>query len=300
MKIFTFQYYTTKNSLTVNDFSIKAQMGPLVKKEFVPASLQYFYRFKTVQYETLFATYTNEKGKTKKIQLYSSLGQPQFDEMMQYMEEKFSGHSLNHLPQAEALKMMNVANPNKWVPPFVFILLSVCMTIFFYPMLRHYFDRGYAKTTIENYISNPDLGTRNLTINGYLLDVGVKETITSSKNSPSTSTYIPMVGENWKEGDPVKIILEFGSLSESGFDDVVKQTEFTGVVRDVWWEGIASDNLDFLKDKYKLNFPDKPVLMEVTGEVKNDGFVIWVWGGTLIFILVLVVVVAVKMNPKKP
>ena len=298
MKTFTFQYYTTTNSLSADDFLIKAQMGPLVKREFAPANLQYFYHFKTGQYETLYATYTAENGKTKKIQVYAGLGQQQFADMMAYMQEKYPKNSLNHLPEAEALKMMSIANPNKWVPPFVFILLCVCMTLFFYPMLRHYFDKGYVKTTVENYIANPDIGTRNLTITGYLLDVGVKETITSSKHGSHSSTFIPMVDSTWKEGDPIKVMLEFPSLSSGGFDAVINQTEFTGTIRNVWWEGMDGDNIDFLKEKYKLVFPGKPVLIEVTDTISNDGFVIWVWGGTMVLILVIVLIVAVKMRKK--
>jgi len=297
MKIFTFPYYTTKNSLSADDFTIKAQMGPIIKKEFAPANLQYFYHFTTAQYQTLFATYTDEGGKTKKIQLYSNLGEAQFAEMMEYLQQKYPKHSLNHLPQAEALKLMFIANPAKWAPPVVFVILSLCMTIFFFPMLRHYFDKGYAKTSIESYLTNPDLGTKNITITGFPLDVGVKETITSSKNSSATtSTYIPMVGENWKEGDPIAVMLEFPSLSSSGFDEVINQTEFTGVIRDTWWEGVSSDNIDFLKEKYKLIFPNEPVLIEVTGTTENDSFIIWVWGGTMLFILILVIIVAFKMK----
>jgi len=297
MKTFTFQYYTTKNSLSADDFSMKAQLGPLIKKEFAATSLQYFYRFVTSQYEVLYLTYTAENGKTKKISLYSNLGQLQFAEMIEYLQQKYPKQSLNHLPQNEALKMMHVANRNKWVPPFVFILLSVCMSIFFYPMLRHYFDKGYVTTSIESFIANPDLGTRNLTINGYLLDVGVKETVTSSKSSSShSSTYIPMVDSTWNEGDPIKVILEFPSLSSSGFDEVIQQTEFTGVIRDIWWEGMSDDNLDFLKEKYKLDFPEEPIMIEVTGTTENDSFIIWVWSGTMVFILILVIVVAVKMK----
>ncbi len=298
MQTFSFPYYTAKNSLSADDFTIKAQSGPLIKREFPAGNLQHFYRFSNNQYEALYATYNDETGKTKKIQLFSNLGESQFADMIAYLEKKYPQSSLNHLPVAEALKTMHVANPNKWVPIVVFVLLSVSMSIFFYPMLRHYFDKGQAQTTAETF-SPAGLSTRNISISGYLLDVGVKETITSSKSSSShSSTYIPMVGESWKEGDPIKVILGFPSLSGSGFDEVIKQTEFKGVVRDIWWEGISSDNLDFLKEKYNLSFPETPVLIEVTDTYENDGFIIWVWGGTMIFILVLVIIVSVKMNRK--
>lgn len=299
MKTFTFPYYATKNSLTTDEFAIKVQMGPIVKREFAPSNLQHFYRFSTKQYEAFYATYTNEEGKAKKIQLFSDLNNTEFDAMVKYFEEKYPTGNLNHLPEKEAFAMLHVANPNKWAPPVAFVLLALSMTIFFFPMLRHYFDKGSTATTIENYIANPDFGTRNLTISGYLLDVGVKETITSSKSSSTHSaTYIPMVDSTWKEGDPVKVILEFPSLSESSFDRVINETEFTGVIRDIWWEGVSSDNIDFLKEKYSLNFPSEPVLIEVTDSLENDGFVIWVWLGTMVFILVLVIFVAIKMKKK--
>jgi hypothetical protein len=85
-------------------------------------------------------------------------------------------------------------------------------------------------------------------------------------------------------------------LSESGFDEALNQRQFTGVIRNVWWEGISSDNIEFLKEKYKLRMDGTPILIEVTGTTANDGFVIWVWGGAMVFILILVIIVAVKMR----
>jgi len=296
MKEFKFAYYTATNALVADDMQLIAKMGPFVKKQFSPSDLQYFYLFTNKQYQVLYMTY-NAGGKTKKIQLYSNHGESGFTEMMNYLNDKYKSHSLNHLGQEEALKTMHIANPNKWAPPVVFVILSLCMTLLMFPLLRHCFDSGSASVTIEQFIANPDVGTRNITIKGYPLDVGVKETITSSRSSSKTSsTYVPLVGESWQDGDPVQVMLEFTELSSSGFDEMLEKNEFTGVIRNVWWEGVSSDNIDFLKEKYKLVFPRKPILIEVTNSAHNDGFILWIWIGTLIFILILVIIVARRMK----
>src|SRR5258708_1328464 len=161
---------------------VSLQIGPLVKKEFEPSALQFFYQFETSQYKALFLTYTGRDGKTKKAHVYSDLNESHFAEMMEYLKSKFPDRCLNHLSQQEALNKMNVTNPNKWGPVFVFFLLSIIMSVFFYPYLRHYFDSGHVKVNIKEFLSDPKIGTRNITISGFPLDVGVKETITSTKH----------------------------------------------------------------------------------------------------------------------
>jgi hypothetical protein len=296
MREFKFAYYTAVNTLIADEMQLTAKMGPFVKKQFSSADLGYFYHFTNKQYQVLYITY-NSGGKTRKIQLYSNHGEKDFADMMDYLNEKYKGHGLNHLTQDEALKSMHIANPNKWAPPVVFVILTVCMTLLMLPLLRHCFDSGSASATIEQFISNPDVGTRNISIKGYPLDAGVKETITSSRSSSKTSsTYIPLVGANWKAGDPIHVILEFNELSSSGFDEILNKSEFTGVIRNIWWEGMSSDNIDFLKGKYNLVFSETPILIEVTNSVHNDGFILWIWAGTIIFILILVIIVARRMK----
>ena len=293
---YKFQYYTASNALVVDDINFTAKVGPFVKRQFTAHDLQYFYVFTNKQYQALYITY-QLNGKAKKVQLYSNLGEPAFAQMVQFLEQKYKSHSLQSLSQDEALKTMHVANPNKWVPPFVFILLAGIMSLFLYPGLRHYFDSGSVTMSIEQLLANPSTGSRNIVIKGYPLDAGVKETITSSRSSSKTSsTYIPLVGEAWQDGDPVKVVLEFSELSSSGYDEVMETMQFTGVIRNVAWEGISSDNVDFLKKEFKLNIPETPLLIEVTGTLQNDRWVIWVWGAIIIFVFILVIIVARRMR----
>jgi len=302
MKEFNFTYYAAKNVVSIDDKTIKAKSGPFIKHEFSVKELQHFYHFATKDYHVVYMTYYSERtGKTKKVQLYSQENTGDFKNLLDELAQLFPNKSLNHLPEAEALKMLKVANPKKWVPIAVFFLISLCMTIFFYPMLMHYFDNGFAEVTIEDFLANPNLGTRNLNIEGYLLDAGLEETTTTTSKGSTTTTksnFIPMVDSTWAEGDPIKVVLEFGEMTASEYDEALSQIQFTGVIRDIWWEGIDSDNIDFFKKEYNLVFDANPILIEVTNSRHNDGFVIWIWGGTLIFILIIVVIVAIRMNKK--
>ena len=300
MKEFNFTYYTAKNVVTIDDQTIKAKSGPFIKHEFAAKDLQHFYNFETKDYHVLYMTYFNERmPKAKKVQLYSQDGAGDFKNLCEELKEKFPAKSLNHLPEAEAFKMMKTANPKKWAPIAVFFILSICMTIIFYPMLMHYFDKGFAEVTIEDFLANPNIGTRNISINGLLLDAGLEETTTTTHKGSTTvtkSNFIPMVDSAWAEGDPIKTVLEFGEMTSSEYDEAISQFQFTGVIRDIWWEGISSDNIDFFKTEYDLKFAGTPVLIEVTNSRHNDGYIIWVWGGSILLILILVVIVAVRMN----
>ena len=302
MKEFNFTYIAAKNVVTIDEQTITAKSGPFIKHEFSVKEFKHFYRFETKDYHVLYMTHYSERtGKTKKVQLYSQDGLGDFKNLCDELQQKFPDKSLNHLSEAEAFKALQVANPKKWAPVVVFLLLSAFMTAIFYPMLIHYFDKGFAEVTIEDFLANPAIGTRNLSIEGSLLDAGLEETTTTTSKGSTTTTvknFVPMVDTTWTEGTPIRVVLEFPEMSAAEYDEVLTQIQFTGVIRDIWWEGLASDNMEFFKTEYGLVFDGDPILIEVTNTRENDGFVIWVWGGTMLFILIIVVIVAFRMRKK--
>jgi nitric oxide reductase large subunit len=105
-----------------------------------------------------------------------------------------------------------------------------------------------------------------------------------------------MVDSSWKEGDPIKVILSFNELSDDEYSQVLESNNFTGVIRNVAWEGIENKQTDFLKKTYNLNFPDKPVLVQITNEKHNDEWVIFVMGLVIVILIIVFIIVAVKRN----
>jgi hypothetical protein len=296
MKEYKFSYMTAKNTVAFDDISFRAKIGPIIKKGFSTTNLQNFYLFSNNDYQALYITYLAENGKAKKVQLFAGYGEASFKELVDDLSAKFPAKSLNHLTEAEAFKIMKTANPNKLAPVVVAVVMILLAGIFMYPMLRHALDFGYEVVTVEQLIADADIGTRNVKVRGLLIDSGVEETIKSRKSSTTTvTTYYPMVDTSWREGKPINVILQFG---ESYSGDKFEETEFVGVIRNVAWEGIGSDKLDYLKDNFKLNIPAEPLLVEVTDQRRNDIWSLYVFGGIDLFVLVIVLIVARRMKSK--
>ena len=88
--------------------------------------------------------------------------------------------------------------------------------------------------------------------------------------------------------------MQFDELSDAEFDGVLESSEFVGVVRDIWYEGMEDDQIQFFKDNYDLRISDHVIMFEVTGEEHNDALMFWVWFGINMFFGIIFLVAFVK------
>jgi hypothetical protein len=297
MKEFRFSYFTLNNTVTIDEHTLRAKTGPFIKKEFSLNNLQHFYLFDNKDYRSVFLVYMDDKGKNKKLQLMSTPAEMGFTELVNELQQRFPGNSLNHLSEAEAFKTMKTANPNKWAPIAAFLIVFALMTVGFYPSLRHYFDFGFSKVNAQEIYQGKFPDSRNVTISGILLEKALEETTTSTKNGHTTTTvseYIPMVDENWKEGDPVKIVLSYKKLSTLEYEHVFSIESHLGVVRDIAWEGLEKSQTDFFKNNYGLNIDKDAILIQVTNQTHNDEWSFYALLGVAAILGIIFLIVARK------
>lgn len=296
MQSFKFEY-AAPSELSFDDFTVSVKMG-FVKRQFQFANILHYYVLITKDYHVLYITYTDDAGKTKKAQLYSTPFAPSLTAAVQALKEKIPGKSLLHLDEKEAMATLKIANPKKWAPVVGFLLLWGICTICFLPGLRHYFDFGHANYTVAELQENTGaFSTKNVTVNGKLLDMAAEETVTSSKSHTTThSTFVPFVSENWEEGQPITVVLKFKELSDEEFNSL-DGTSFTGVIRNVWWEGLEKDKVEFFRNHFNLNVSDSVVLVEVTNQdTGNDLWALIAFVALTAFLLVIAFVVARKQR----
>jgi hypothetical protein len=301
MKQYDFSYLTINSTVTIDEFKVHIKNGPFIKKDIPLASLQYFYVFPNNDYKSLYWVYTNDKGKRTKFVSMSGSSEPGFAEMCNDLQQQFPEKSLNNLPEKEAFKTMNIANPNKWAPVIAFLLIFLVLNIFFYPGLRHYFDFGFSKVQATELINGSYSGSRNISVSGILLDKSLEETTTTTNNGSTTTTvseFIPMVDENWKEGDPVKVFLSFDKLSDAEYSELFNLESHTGVIRDIAWEGMSNDQVKFFKEHYSMNVDKDPVLVEITNQTHNDSwaFVAMIASAVILGILFLIIAIKRRKN----
>lgn len=294
---YIFNYMGTNNSVTLDGLNVLCKMGPFRKKNFPFASIVNYYVFEDKSYRALYITYTDETGKLKKVTMYSHLGEIGLRDLVEELNSKIQTKGLNHLPEKEAFKAMNAANPKKWAPIVAFLIIFSIITVFFIPALAHYFDYGFADAEVQQLISGEDLGTRNLNLSGIPLSENLEETTTTTKNGSTTTTrkvYIPLVAPDWESDQPVEVILQFDELSDSEFDAILESSEFVGVVRNIWYEGLEDDQIQFFVDNYDMQISENVVMFEVTGYEHNDDLMFWVWVGINIFMAIIFLIVYIK------
>jgi hypothetical protein len=299
MKQFTFRYTAISSEVSFDNFTFNAKIG-LRKKSFPSTNILYFYVHNTQQYQSMYLTYTDDSGKTKKLTFFADLGDSGFMAFAAELKAAYPEKCLNHLPEKEAFATMKVANPNKWAPIVAFALIVGVFAIILFPALAHFADGGHENVTVQQVIDG-GLGTHNVTIEGTLVDAATEETVTSSRNSTkSHSTFIPIVDENWQEGDPIKVVLEFKELSSSELSDRMSESSFTGVVRNIWWEGLEKDKVDFFKSEFGLNVPETPILIEVTDkESHNDVYAVFALGLVIVIMGVIFLIIAIKRKKRQ-
>lgn len=277
---FVFSYMTNKSTVMFDGTMVNLKMGPFRKKSFPFHSIVNWYVYEEKAYRSIFFTYINESGKQKKIQLFAQLGEIGFRDLIEELNASIGAKGLNHLPQKEALKVMKAANPKKVGAIGAMVIILILTTTFAFPGLRHYFDFGFEEMSVEQLINGEDAGTRNLKLLGFPLDQTLEETTKTTRNGSTTTTiqvYIPIVPSDWEDGDPVHVIMQFDELSDEDYYGALGNSDFVGVVRNIWFEGLEDDQIQFFKDEYGMDVSDDVILFEVTGEEHNDSAMFYGW-----------------------
>lgn len=296
MPEFTFSYMTSKNKVTVDDSTFHAKIGPFVKKEFPLSNIKYFYIKDYKDYREFIINHEKANGKTSNMKLLSTYGTADTDNLANYLAALYPTKDLRKMDSKEALKLMKAVNSQKMALWIVAIILPLVMTIFFIPGLVHYFDNGHETVTIEDFISGKELSTRNLTLEGIVLNQGMWEQTTTTNKGSTTTTeknYFPLISETWQEGQPLHVILETYGMTQTETDEFVLKTSFNGTLRNVFWEGVAKDQREFFKSEYGLTMADNVVLFEVSDE-KPDAYIPYVYGLVILIELIIFFIVWLK------
>lgn len=254
--------------------SVNIKQGPFRKTTFPFANILHWYVYEDKTYRSLFISYNNDLGKQKKIQLFAQLGEPGFADIIEAFNQTIAAKNLNHLPKKEAFKIMKAADPKKVGAFGAMIVIFALTTTFMFPGLCHYFDFGFDEEVYVEELIEGDYDSRNMNLLGYPLGQTLEETYT--KGSTTTITYyVPIVGESWEEGDRLDVVLKFSEDDyENADEDAIK---FKGVARNVWHEGLDTDQEEFFNSEYGFEVSEDVIMFEVTNEEHNDSGMFFGW-----------------------
>jgi hypothetical protein len=271
---YIFSYMTNKNSLMYDGMNVTIKQGPFRTTTFPFTSILNWYVYEDKTYRSLFITYTHESGKQKKVQLFAQLGEPGFASLVEGLNATIGQKGLNHLDKKEAFKIMKTADPKKVGALAAMIIILALTTTFMLPGLIHFFDFGFDDEVYVEELIAGDYDSRNMRLYGYPLEEQLEETYT--KGSTTTITYhVPIVGEDWEYGDPIEVIMKFSEEDYYNADE--DAIEFTGVAKNLMWEGVGSDEKDFFVSEYGFEVSENVILFDATGEERNGAmeFIIW-------------------------
>ncbi len=258
---FSFKHMVTC-TVTVDDLSIHLKSGPFIKRDFLLSNVQQFYAYHhtvNANFLCLYINYTADNGKTKKVQLMSGERETGFPALVKELELRLPGKSLNHLSQEEAMKQLKTFNPQgPMVYVILWILTMLILGAYEYPAMVHALDSGLAKASVAEIIEGKDFGTRNITVKGILIDSSVEMTSTYRWDSYK-HMYLPMVDNDWRQGDSIRLVLESG-------EKFLVQQDYNGVIRNVAWEGIDPKIVNFFNTNYSLPVSNHAVLVEINGK----------------------------------
>ncbi len=264
MEEFNFSYLTQKTKVSITNDTILIKSG-IIKTEIKKNNILALYISLTNKdFSELILRFINNKGKTKTKKFMFQNGQSEAIAFADYLATNTNCEDLRSLSKKEALKKIKASDSNK-VGFFIALAIAIVVPIIiFLPPIMHYFDNGHQTVDISQIISNKDLNTSNVTVkNGMLLD-GIWYQTESSRTTTTTNDYFPLVPLNWKESDPIKILVKTDDLSQEETDNLFSQTTFTGVLENKLWESLGSDKIDFLHEKYpNYNLSDDIVVLNI-------------------------------------
>ncbi len=300
MQEFNFSYLTNKIKATIDDTTLFAKIGPIIKKEILLESIEFFYIKEYNDYNELIIRYRKSNGKIinqKMIFAHNSIGAI---ELANALSQRFPEKDLRGKAPHEAMKLLKAADSQKIGFILAVVIMLAVVTVIFMPYLIHYFDNGHENVSVENVIAGEELFSRNLTMSGYVVNEGMWLENTSTDRGSTTITtnnYFPIVEKSWEIGDPIHIISKTGDLSQAEVDEFVYSTSFTGTLRNVWWEGIGSDVTEFLITNYSHNIAEDVVLFEIN-DGNPDKYVLYIYIFVIVILLVVFGIVALKQRKK--
>ncbi len=213
-------------------------------------------------------TYTTSSGKLKRARVFSDRGEPAFEALVAALLARRPDIDIRGLPLAEVWQRVGT-RPMEWaVLPVIMALGWVVVAVLFSPLLRHGFDQGHATVPVAALAQGAP-GTRNLTVQGRVLLEGAVQRTETTRGGAHTQLWAPLVGPDWQPGDPVDVVIEARRLTGAQLDALLAAEAHTGILRDLFWEGLGGrQRADLLGKGVRLKRDVR--LVEVGAEPATD------------------------------
>ena len=296
---FNFKYMVIGVSAAIDaSGGVEVKMG-LRKLKTTLAAIKYVYVVRHGdQAEEVLILHETAPGKTKIYRANADMGDLAFRRFVDTIAHYRPEADLRRYDAQTAHRMMGATNVSAIIPIVMTALFTLGALIMVMPWLIHGIDGGHAEVTVAQ-LGDPDFDpdSRNITVKEgqFLIDAAL-QIETTSEGSTTIEWAIPLVPADWESGDPVHVVLKTHELSATEAIGLDPAAGVDGVLRTVLWEGLPSDEADYLRSNQGLDLAADAVEIEYQAETSLD---LYLGIGIVGFIFVLMSIVSVVVARKQ-
>ncbi len=206
--------------------------------------------------------------------------------------------NLLSLEKKEALSRMGVSDMSKTAPLIILAVLFALVAVPMFPTLVHgFWDTSKTTVDLASLYQGTAPSSNYIHVKGRLAEMGVTETTEYTKNGRVTNTvetdYIPLLPPNWKQGQPIKVVLEVSEDDVSAMSDKMGQTvEVDGMIENLLWEGVPGDVLDYMA-KQQASPVEGAIVIAYNSHPADYRFLSYIVFGVVVLICLIIGVVIV-------
>lgn len=276
-KTFSYSYMQFTITARVGD-TLEIKMG--LRTHSVPLeSLKYLYVTTLGDYQELIIAYDKPNGTRGILRSYANMGDSQFKAFVDDLAALKPNADLRSQPRREALQTMGARDTQKIAMVVVPLVVMALVTFGLLPTIIHAMDHGSQKVTAAE-LATTKLASRNLVLSGELDDQRFLSITNTENGVKKSGAYeFPVFPAGAPDDAFIPIVLKTREMSDSAIDELTGRGEWKCTLRDVLWEGLESDDRDYMRDKLQLNVTKDTKLCEL-----EDGNDIPLWGLVLMVV----------------
>ena len=291
-KEFRFSYYSLEAHVVLENDNLSIKQG-LGKWQFPLRNLKYLYVISSQgQYMQTILAYETPEKKMKRVYINSDAIDARALELIELLVKLKPEIDIRSKKPAEAYKLKKTANMLLVGIIITDLIFMAILGIGLCPLIIHGIDKGHETYTIEELSKLKNFTTRNITVNNFtLVENYMKSTVSSSKSSTKTTTYyVPVVSEDWTIDKKVTVIAMTTDIKK-----FFAMKEISGVIRNVFWEGLDSKDKKFFRENIGLKLSKRSLLLETQANPGQDFIIMLIFGG-IIFAMVQGIIIAAYIS----
>lgn len=226
-------------------------------------SIRYVYVSALGEYQELIIAFDKPNGSRGILRSYANPGDSQFKAFVDDLAAMRPNSDLRGQPRRDALKTMGARDTQLMAMVMVPVIVMVLVTFGLSPMIIHALDDG-TQSVSAGELGKVKLTTRNLVLSGELDDQRVLR-VTHTENGRTTSSELvfPVFPAGAPDDAFVPIALQTRDLSDAAIDELAEKGSWKCTLRDVLWEGLEADDVEYMHDKLGLNVTKQTQLCEL-------------------------------------